>query len=920
MNALPLAFANPALLLALVLLPAIWWLLRLTPPRPRREPFPPFAILLRLVRRRETPAKSPWWLTALRLALAAFVILAMAGPIWNPTNASLSGSGPLLLAIDDGWASAPDWESRKAEARRLIAEAGDADRTVLLLATAGDALPPLPLQAQAALARLEALRARPLKPDRAAAAALVREAVRLHAPDEARFLADGVAGVGDSEFVAALAAAGMPAIHMPQPERLVAIAGVRNDPDALAGTLVRAGGPPAIFTVEAHDAQGLPMARRTVAFAANETGKEFRFDEPVELRNQILRVSVAGLRSAGAVQLLDDSFRRRVVGLVSGESADQAQPLLSPLHYISRALSPFADLRGAEAGESGKDIDALLAAGVSAIALADVGRLPKETEAKLGEWIARGGLLLRFAGPRLAASADDLLPVKLRGGERNLGGAMSWETPKKVAPFEDRSPFFGIAAPREVVVSRQVLAAREPGLEDRTWAVLEDGTPLVTAARRGAGWIVLFHTSSDASWSNLAISGTFVDMLRRVIRQARGAAAGSAETAALPPLSVMDGEGRLGPPGLDARPLPIAAGVAPRPSLDHPPGLYGEPDGFLALNLFAEGDRLAPFDPAVFAGPVRAQSYEGSSAASLRPALLALAALALLADCLVVLWMAGALRAPRAAAPAAMSIALLLAALPAGADAQTADDVSAALVTRLAYVATGDSEVDEASKAGLSGLSRFLAARTALEPGEPAGVDPEADELAFYPLLYWPVTAEGPLPGPAALARIDAFMKHGGTILFDTRDQGGGVLGGTSASPEALRLQAILSSLDIPPLEPVPSEHVLTKSFYLLNAFPGRYAGGELWVEALPPAAADAPVRPARAGDGVSSILITSNDLAGAWAADETGQPLFATVPPDPFQRELSYRAGVNIAMYVLTGNYKADQVHVPALLERLGQ
>ena len=59
---------------------------------------------------------------------------------------------------------------------------------------------------------------------------------------------------------------------------------------------------------------------------------------------------------------------------------------------------------------------------------------------------------------------------------------------------------------------------------------------------------------------------------------------------------------------------------------------------------------------------------------------------------------------------------------------------------------------------------------------------------------------------------------------------------------------------------------------------------------------------------------------AGAWAADETGRFLFPTVPADSLQREMALRTGINIVMYTLTGNYKADQVHVPALLERLGQ
>jgi hypothetical protein len=166
-------------------------------------------------------------------------------------------------------------------------------------------------------------------------------------------------------------------------------------------------------------------------------------------------------------------------------------------------------------------------------------------------------------------------------------------------------------------------------------------------------------------------------------------------------------------------------------------------------------------------------------------------------------------------------------------------------------------------------------------------------------------------------------MKQGGTVLFDTRDAAETVpgLNGENRGPGMMALREILSSLDIPELEPVSRDHVLTKTFFLLKDFPGRFSSGQLWVEALPQADEDEGNRPARASDGVSSIIITSNDFAGAWAARPDGQPMLPIgTPAEPRQREFAFRAGVNIVMYTLTGNYKADQVHVPALLERLGQ
>jgi hypothetical protein len=170
---------------------------------------------------------------------------------------------------------------------------------------------------------------------------------------------------------------------------------------------------------------------------------------------------------------------------------------------------------------------------------------------------------------------------------------------------------------------------------------------------------------------------------------------------------------------------------------------------------------------------------------------------------------------------------------------------------------------------------------------------------------------------PQALSRIADYMRNGGTIVFDTRDLTLGAVSGPT-SPGEQTLRRLISKLDMPPLEPVPSDHVLTKAFYLLRDFPGRWDGGKVWVEALPPADKNTGPSPARGGDGVSPVIIGSNDWAAAWAVDAQGAPIVEVSPGGARQRELAIRFGINLVMYTLTGNYKADQVHVPALLERL--
>jgi len=280
-----------------------------------------------------------------------------------------------------------------------------------------------------------------------------------------------------------------------------------------------------------------------------------------------------------------------------------------------------------------------------------------------------------------------------------------------------------------------------------------------------------------------------------------------------------------------------------------------------------------------------------------------------LADLLIAYGLRGLLRRRSVQAAGVMLFAAF--AIPTAARAGDAFVVRATSELRLAYVQTGNQEVDAESRAGLVGLGDVLNRRTAVETGDPLGIDIEADELIFFPLLYWPVTADQSPPSPKAIERINRYLETGGTILFDTRDgdqQSPGPFGGAAIAAE--RLRRLTTGINIPPLVPIPPDDVLTKSFYLLHEFPGRWNVGTIWVE---------PVDD-HVNDGVSSVVVGANDWAGAWAADKEGQPLYAVVPGGEEQREMALRFGVNLVMYVLTGNYKSDQVHVPAILERLGQ
>jgi hypothetical protein len=940
---LPLGFAQPLMLLGLLSLPVLWWLLRIVPPQPRRINFPPTRLLFDIKPKEETPRRTPWWLTLLRLTLATLVILAAAGPLWNPPVATTVAKAPLALLIDDGFPAAATWDARMRTVEDLVARAETDNRGVALIPLSEpnrDISFETPASAQV---RLQQIKPKPHAVVRADALPALGRFLDATPEVELIWLSDGVDLGGGSDFAAALGRlTGTRALTVVEgglaPAQ--ALVAADNAAGALTVKVLRAsGGSAANGTVRALDLKGLPLGEAAFSFKGDERETEAEITLPVEIRNDIARLEIAGEHSAGAVQLLDKRWRRRSIGVVSGSTAETAQPLLASTYYLARALGPFADVRLADRGSAAQAVGQFLEQRLPMMILADVGNVPAEARERLTRWIEEGGVLVRFAGPRLAAGDDDLVPVKLRRGGRALGGSMSWDQPQQLAAFPRESPFFGMPVPGDVTVSRQVLAEPDATLNDRTWATLADGTPLVTAQRRGKGVVVLFHVTADTRWSDLPLSGAFVDMLKRIVslagasmaEEGAGAGAGagrsgSREAAPVPPTRVLDGFGVFVPPPPTAR--PIAANFSGRATADHPPGFYGPPEGLVAINALSPSDKLERLDLSGL--NARRDAYRVSEPHDLRGPVLMAALLLLALDAVVVFFLAGGiaqLLRKRRPATAVLALAILAASLlaspPAGAQNDEAA-MRATLETRFAYVITGDAEVDRVSKAGLQGLSLFLAQRTALEAGEPVGIDPARDELAFYPIIYWPVVPSAAKPSRQALEHIDAYMKQGGTVLFDTRDavEAPPGPGGETRGPGMVALREILSALDIPELEPVPRDHVLTKTFYLLKDFPGRFATGQLWVEALPAAAEsdDEPSRPARAGDGVSSIIITSNDFAGAWAMRPDGQAMLPLVAGEPRQREFAFRAGVNIVMYTLTGNYKADQVHIPALLERLGQ
>ena len=919
----PIGFTAPWLLWGLAALPVLWLLLRAIPPAPIRRRFPGVALLLGLADEEQEADRTPWWLLLLRMLAAAAVIAGFAGPVLNP-EVRAAGTGPLLVVTDGSWASARDWPKTAARIGTAVEEAGRAGRSVAVVALTE--VPPGGPVFAAADAVAPGLPAIQPKAWEAAEEQSARLAADL--PEggfDTLWLSDGIARAGRAELLAPLMAHGtVTAVEAPRGPLALGPAVYDGGTVSAAVLRARTEGEGAVEVVaRGLDPAGIEreLARAEASFAPGEARAVAKFDLPPELRNRLTRFEIAGEPSAGAVTLADDALKRRKVAIITGGAAREGLELLAPDHYLRQALVPTADVIEGTVGD-------VLLANPDVIILADVAKVA-EVE-PLTDWVEEGGLLARFAGPHLAASdvgrdtLDPLLPVRLRTGGRSVGGTMSWGAPKALAPFPEGSPFAGLVPPADVSVSAQVLAEPGPDLAAATIATLADGTPLVTRRQIGDGQIVLFHVSANAEWTSLPLSGLFVQMLERLAISSNAARpdAGDLTGTTWTAERLLDAFGALQEAG-DLPGVPGERLAEARVGPELAPGLYASGDRRLAVNVIAADRGLAA---AEWPAGVAVEGLVVAREQPLKGWVLTVALALLLVDLVASLALAGRLRGTRAGLAALALAAFLPGMIPHGARAQDGaalDDkvLRAAGSVVLAHVLTGDAETDRVAEAGLWGLSEILFARTSVEPTEPQGVNLETDELSVYTFLYWPVTAAQPAPSPAAYAKLNRYLRSGGLILFDTRDAD--VAGFGTASPEGRRLQALAAPLDIPPLEPIPQDHVLTRSFYLIQDFPGRFDGRAIWVEAAPPDAELAEGMPFRnLNDGVTPVVIGGNDWARAWAVDESNRPMFPVGRGlgGERQREISYRFGVNLIMHVLTGNYKSDQVHVPALLERLGQ
>ncbi len=909
-------FSAPLALVGLLALPIIWILLRTLPPPPRRQAFPPTSLMHDIGQSEVEADQCPLWLRILRIMAVTAVILGCAGPIIGRQDAGFEADKPVIILIEGSWAEALDWNDRIHAAEQMLEiteRSGHAAFVAVmtdLMDDSGHVMTPADWERS-----VSGVEPNAWLPDGRA----VFERLSATLPDsfDTYWIASGIR-ISDFELLeeflsergrVTIIDSGKPVYVLRRAQiqdGSITVELMRVNDNAKTELIVEANGNAPFSN------QQVEILSAKAEFAPDETTATAVFNAPLEIVNRIQSFKLRNVSTAGAVSLVGSSLSQRRVGLFSGRSAQESGHLLSEIHYLTNALQDSAEIVEGE-------LSFILKSDPDVIILADVGRLPEVENEALANWVQSGGVLLRYAGPRTAAASVDvngdarLFPVRIRSGGRRLGGSLSWGSPQNLKPFARNSPFYGLEIPNDLQVTAQILA--EPGLDlvDKVWAELADGTPFVTAKPLGAGMVVMFHIPANAEWSNLVLSELFLAMLERLAVISSAGQEGLPDNAEELQWQAVNQLNAFGILTDVVKPVSVSgtrlAGGAAGPDL--PPGTYVAGQFSAAVNAVSEA---AEFIAASYPNSVTVVREFGKTGKPIRGHLLALAVLLLAADALASVMLSGRL-IQATAVIAALAVSFV------DPDFSMADEIETQAIERtdgtpLAYIRTGESKADAIVESGLNGLAAELTRRTSIVPGGIFGVDPKFDELSFFPVIYWPISERTQLPDSNAIDRLNGYLRNGGMILIDTSDSGiGGVIRGSGGTD---RLRALARILDIPELYPLPNDHVLTRSFYFLDEFPGRYDGA-IWVENTSAKAETFDNLSTASNDGVTPVIVGGNDWAAAWANSADGTRQFSTgLGRDGVnRRESAIRFGVNLIMHALTGNYKSDQLQLEELQRR---
>ena len=897
-----LAFSNHLALIGLFALPLVFYIIKLLPPAPKKMFFSSFYLIKSMEKVSVTKKNVPIWLLIYRIILITLIILFFSAPylnIMNKKNTSNTIKNYVIIA-DIGWSMSKEWDKFKKIVSEISVEAEKKNKKIIFYHSnsKNNMSPKIFTSSKSINQYLKKINPVPWQFEKSNLIEVIKKNNNF-INDKTFFIFSKFDNKNYSDQKKSLDFYNNKVknkVLIDPIESIIFLKNVHTSKENIRLEVIRhaLSKPSSKFSIRITSIDNQIIFKKEYELKPNQITFYFNQKFPLDVINQIHKLEIVDQNHAGAKYYFDDYSKKKRIGILSDSFQYKENPLLSSVYYIEKSLNTNNILKIG-------NLDQLIKFNCSVIIIPDKGNITDKDHSKLSNWLANGGTIIRFSNIRLAKNNTKFLPSNnLFMTIRNVGGVLSMEKKLKINPFTKNSMFHGLEIPEDITFKKQLIfTSNNNNLQ--ILATLTDNTPLISLGKKNQGKIFLFHITANNDWSNLPLSALFSGMLQRIVLLSEKKIINSNANLNLTKEINSFGDLNNTDKILSIRDNSLLKKLTP--SKENLPGIYENKELTIALNLsnkIYDEHFKSRLDK-----NYKIFSKFTIQVIDLKPLLLKIILFMFIIDMLITIilkknfsFINGLNKHKNLLGLVFFFIFIfnLNNAYTEGLDNDT----------YLAYIKTPDKKLNAVSKSGLSTIKNLLETRTSVSPKEVIGVNITKDPIYYFPFLYWPLSKDLIILDITTVSKIKKYLTNGGMILFD-------IIGFSreSFSLESNKFKTIksfLASIEADNLSPINEGHTLTKSFYLLKKFSGRWDNKNLLIESSN----------LEEKDGVSSVILGFNDWAGAWALDINKNPLYPIVPGGERQREISYRFGINIVMYALTGNYKSDQIHFKSILNRL--
>ncbi len=880
-------------------MPIIFFIIKYYPPRPAEKNFSSLYLFTDITIKKNTKSKFPLWLLIFRLILCFLIILFFSDPYLTKGSDKKSNFKNYTIISDNNWSISNNWQYYKSIIKEIVLEAESNNKEVhFYLSTLSEKLTPTIFNTyNEAIDFINNNPPSPIQTSRKNINEILKKNNFFKSSKTFFIFSNFDSATEESQKETLnIIKENNPSIEIINPvKKITFFEKVVINHESFELKVSRKG----IYTDNSFSIQAIGKNKRILfekKFYFEDASNEYKVLEslPAATINQIFKIKILDENHAGAYFYLDDFKKRVSVGIFSENNSALEKPLLSSTYYLKKSLGKSHSISVAS-------IKKLLDNQKSIIFLPSYSKLIKSDHRKLEEWVKAGGVLVRFSDKSLVSKRSLYFDQKLYyQSVRNIAKDFSLNAKLNINAFKDNTILSNLEIPLDLQFKKQLIIDSFES-DVTTLASLEDQSPLITMKNIGSGKVILFHVTSNNEWSNLPLSSLFSDIISRLLLIPKFKVNSNNQEMTMK--QKINSFGELIDPLKNYSFVNQSKSSINYPSIQVPVGIYENENLSIALNL-AGNLNTESFYGEVNENILIKNSYE-KSVFKLKNLILITLFIMFLIDMIINLMLKKNFLFKKAFKKSSI-IALFLLFFIVTFNINNLQANENYNKIFLAYVKTEDALLNQIAFKGLESLRKYLIERTSVNPKGVKEVDILRDKIFYFPLLYWQVVEEIPDFNEEIINKINNYLVSGGIIIFDLVN-----LSNTSISLEESRLnelKVLFSELGVNNLKQIDSNHTLVKSYYLLDTFPGRFDRKVLLID----------TDNLDNKDGVSSVIVGLNHWVGAWAKDKNNYPLYQAVPGGERQREISFRFGINLIMYALTGNYKSDQIHNKSILQRL--